>query len=354
MKFFEPNISDLEISRVVQAMNESHLSDGHITGEFEDVFKEKFGYEYVVAMNSGTSVMYSVLLAAGIGPGDEVIVCPYTFIASVHVAMLVGATIVFADIDRGTYNLSIDSVMSKVTEKTKAVIPVDVFGVPFDSEGLKSRLPPHILVLEDSIEALGSTRRGEYLGKDVDAAVFGFSPNKQITTCEGGILVTKNKYLHDEVRRIRQHGSKTGDPHYMRSGHNFRMTDIHAAIGVAQLHRFPEIQEGVKKAEEKLDVYFKSYRKQVTRPEDYGTMFVYVIELPEGVNKDKFIVDMAKEGIPIKPYFRNLAEYPHLRGFGDCPVAKEVGSRTVALPTPFNLLEEQAQEVYEAFIRCVS
>lgn len=354
MKFFEPNIGRLESEMVLSALECRHLSDGHIVGAFEDDFKDAFGYEYVVAMNSGTSALYSTLMAMGVGPGDEVLVTPYTFIASIHVAMLVGATPVFVDIDRRTYNMDIQCAADRCTERTKACIPVDVFGNAIDVAALRQALPEGVAILQDAIEALGTTLGEDFVGKDADAAVFGFSPNKQMTTCEGGMFVTSNKALHDYVRRMRQHGFKTGDLVYQHMGHNFRMTDVHAAIGRAQLSRFSETQGAVLEAVAKLDVVGFQRSQKIT-PDCTPTFFVYVIELPEGVDKARYIQAMGARGVPIKPYFNNAAVYPHMRGAGalhssaeGCPTAHEVGSRTIALPTPYTLTTAQAEFIRAA------
>lgn len=351
MKFFNPNVGFFEVEAVTKAIRNKNLSNGHIVGAFEDDFKA-MGYQHVCAMNSGTSVLYSVLMSLGLSPGDEVLVTPYTFIASIHVALLVGATPVFVDIDRRTYNMDIEDAARKRTPKTKAVIPVDVFGNCMDIPKLRDALPG-VFILEDSIEALGSTWHGQKAGMYADAAVFGFSPNKQITTCEGGMLVTDNEYVHDYVRRFRQHGFKTGDAQYVQMGQNFRMTDLHAALGRVQLERFETTQGQVLQAVAKLDaVGFE--RSQRIEEGCMPSFFVYVIELPPGVDKDTYITLMAGKEIPIKPYFRDASKYDHMRrasrGWNSVPNAEKVGARTVALPTPFDLTEEEAQKVRKAHL----
>lgn len=345
MKFFEPNLTAKESFAVLGALKDRHLSDGHIVGAFEDDYKS-LGYKHVCAMNSGTSVLYSVLMALNLKPDDEVLVTPYTFIASIHVVLLAGATPVFVDIDRETYNMDIKDAARKRTSKTKAVIPVDVFGNCMDIELLRGFLPD-VFILEDSIEAMGSWSNGIRSGMKADAAVFGYSPNKQMTTCEGGMLVTENEQVHDYVRRFRQHGFKTGDAQYVQMGQNFRMTDLHAALGRVQLARLPETQYAVMKTVQKLDdVGFK--RSQRIDKECDPSFFVYVIELPENVSKTGYIKEMATRGVPVKPYFNDASQYKHLQKYGYCPVASTVGARTVALPTPYTMTIEEAELVRKA------
>lgn len=351
MEFSKPNISALEGEYMQQALYAGHLSDGVVCNQFEEKFKQMFGHPNAVAMNSGTSALHLALLALGVGPGDEVIVTPYTFVASVNVVLAVGATPVFADIDRKTYNIDPASVAKCVTGKTKAVIPVDIFGVPCDINCIRKVIPSTVFIIQDAIEAIGSRYGGMHVGAYADIACFGFFPNKQITTAEGGLLVTDSKELADTVRRYVQHGAIAGDDTYKQWGLNLRMTDIHAAIGMAQLERFDEITNSLKSAARRMDQVFGDFSKQESYEDDTVTPFVYVIELPEGQDKKEFIANMHAEGVPVKPYFNDLLQLPHLKEYdrGNCPVAAMVASRTVALPLRHNLYSDEIYIIAEAF-----
>jgi len=350
MDFSKPNIGSLEIEYVTKALKEGHLSDGVVVHQFEEAFKEKFGYRRAVAMNSGTSALHVALMVADVGPGDEVIVTPYTFVASVNVVLAVGAIPVFADIDPFTYNMDPESVRSLLTPRTKAVIPVDVFGVPCDMAELRKVIPSTVWIIEDAIEAIGTTYKGKPIGYQADMVAFGFFPNKQITTAEGGMLVVTNGTVEDSVRRFVQHGATSGDAQYKQWGLNLRMTDLQAAMGVAQLERFEEITKALCRKSALLDRWFFGYKGQRVEAKDNVTPFVYVIELPPQIEKGSFIKEMAKLDVPVKPYFNNLTKLPHLQPFFRyCKVATQVSNRTIALPLRYDLSEDEAEKIYWAF-----
>lgn len=353
MQHSSPNITYTEINAVTEAIRKGHLADGVLNAKFEAMFTTMYGYENVVTLNSGTSAMHLGLLAMGVGAGDEVIVTPYTMVATVNVILATGATPVFADICRDTYNLDPVSVESKVSAKTTVVMPVDLFGVPCDLFGIRSAIPDHVKILEDSIEALGSRYQGLPIGKYADAGAFGFYPNKQITTCEGGVLYSQDKELIDNVRRLSRHGVMAGDLAYQSMGYNMRLSDMHAALGIAQLSRLDEMQDSLLYVKSLYDIHFDHLCKQVTRQGDFGTQFIYCIELPDDakVTKQQFITAMGKLGVPVKPYFNVLHTYPHLlRYHHPCPVAELVGSKTVALPYHSGITEEDVDTVYDAYM----
>lgn len=353
MKHSQPNITPMEAQAAFDAVLTGNLATGKICEQFEDKFKELFGYKYVLAVNSGTSALMLALLAAGIGPGDEVIVSPYTMVASVNVVLNVGATPVFADIDPYTYCITPETVASALTEKTRAVIPVDIFGVPADVKGIKDILPSHVCIIEDTIEALGSTVKGIAVGHEALAGAYGFFPNKQITTGIGGVLFTNDEHIYTEARALSRHGVKTtvsgGDMYSQGYGFNLRMSDVQAAIGLVQLERFDEIQAAMIDVRTRLDQYFRPWRKQRYAPGDYCNDFVYVIQV-EGLDKDKYIKKMAEQGVPVKQYFIPLHKLPHLQGFvrGPLPVAEKVGAETVALPHHFELTDAEMIDIFAA------
>lgn len=351
MQHSKPNISYKEIDAVTSAIRNGHLADGVLNTQFEAMFTELYGYPHVVTLNSGTSAMHLALIALGVGVGDEVIVSPYTMVATVNVILAVGATPVFADVERDTYNLDPIAVYEKITGRTKVVMPVDIFGVPADIVSIRALIPPYVKILEDSIEAIGSTHRNRPIGSYADLAAFGFYPNKQVTTCEGGVLFGEDKQLINTVRRLSRHGVMNGDLSYQSMGYNMRLSDLHAALGMAQLSRLDEMQQDLLRVKSYYDVYFKHYRKQTCKTGDFGTEFIYCIELPDGVNKELFITRMGSlHNVPIKPYFNVLHTFTHLKMFSSpCPVAELIGSKTVALPYHFEITQEDVQYVHGAF-----
>lgn len=355
MQISKPWLTGLEYTAVLDALMQGHLSDGVVARQFEDDFK-KMGYQHAVALNSGTSALHLALLAWGIGPGDEVIVTPYTFVASVNVVLAVGATPVFADIDRTTYCLDPTSVHKKVTSRTKAVIPVDVFGVPADVDMIRSAVPSHVKILLDSVESIGSKYKGKPVGLTADAGAYGFFPNKQITSAEGGMLYSNDAQLIAQVSRLAKHGATEGDPVYQCWGLNNRMSDLHAALGRAQLQRLDQMEEARKKVVCMLDLFFGHLRRQRTREGDSSTQFIYCIELPidkMSMGKKEFISKMAERGIPVKPYFNNLSLLPHLSKYrrGFLANAYEVSRRTVSLPMHHDLKADDVLLIHEAYLQ---
>jgi len=349
MQFSVPNLSAKEAENLQKAVAANQLASGPFVTEFEERIKEKFGYLHAVAMNSGTSALMLALEALGVGEGDEVIVSPYTMVASVNVVLARGATPVFADIDRETYNLTPSTVAGALTYKTAAVIPVDIFGVPCDVKGIRQILPKRVAIVQDACEALGSTHDGKPVGFYADAAVFSFFPNKQITTGDGGVLVTADPVLASQTRALSRHGVLAGASMYEQSyGYNYRMSDLHAAVGCAQMERFDEIMEGKAAAYKLLDERFKPYQRQTVLEGDTYHPFVYVIEIPEVVDK-KALCETAP--YPLKPYFVSLHHLEHLQDYTTepLPVCEEVARRTVALPYHHLLTKEEVDELWHFF-----
>jgi perosamine synthetase len=354
MKFFEPRITEFDMKAVSDAVGKGALATGEITKEFEDAVRQRYRYKYAVAVNSGTSALQLMLMAAGIGPGDEVIVPAYGIMCTVNAVLSAGATPVFADIDRWSYNIDPTKVAKLIGLKTAAILAVSLFGVPCEMRALQEAAGD-LPVFEDAIECLGSKRGGKAIGIDADAACFGFFPNKQITTGEGGLVVTEDAALARRVMKLRQHGygevSSLMTPGY---GFNMRMPDLNAALGLSQLSQLDQTQAMLRQAKRKLDAKFLVYHKQVTTPGDFATEFVYVIELPGSIDKVEFMAEMEAQGIPTRAYFNSLRHEPHVAMFrGDTPVADEVGARTVALPFHYKLTQEDVEKIWIAFERSI-
>ena len=355
MNFFQPNVGDFEVETVAQAMRQGHLATGKMVEQFEAAFKKKFGYKNAVAVNSGTTALCLSLHAMGVGPGDEVIVTAYSIAATVNCVLAMGATPVFCDVERDTYNMDPVKVQELVTSRTKAIIPASIFGMPCDAAAI-SNASSFVPIVEDSIEALGSTRNGKFIGaEEVLAATFGFYPNKQITTCQGGMIVTNDQQMADKLSRLRQHGyGKFGDLWNQGYGWNVRLPDPLAAMGVAQLARLDWMQEEMNAKAAMLDTYFKPFRKQRVPAGYTATHFVYVIELPPGNDKGQVSAGMQHLGVPTRPYFNALHRSPHVaQWYQECPVADEIGSRTLALPFHHGLTQQDVERIYAAFVECV-
>ena len=239
-----PDITNREIEAVTEVLKSGILSIGPKVEEFEQMVADHVGLKYGIAVNSGTSALNLIIKALNIGEGDEVITTPFSFIASVNCFLMEGAKPVFVDIDPKTLNMDIDKVEEMIGEKTKAILAVDAFGQPINMKRLREIADKHNLYLiEDSCEAIGSLYNGVPAGRLADASVFAFYPNKQITTGEGGIIVTNNEDIANMTRSLRSQGRAiTGFwLHHERLGYNFRMSEMQAALGCVQMDRLNEI-----------------------------------------------------------------------------------------------------------------
>ena len=355
-----PDITDAEIQAVTDVLRTPNLSLGPKLGEFEDVFCKYIGRKRAVAVNSGTSGLYLCLQAMGIGPGDEVITTPFTFIASVTTIMMVGAKPVFVDIDPLSLNMDPAHVAEKITDKTKAIMPVVVFGDPTGLDTVCDIAKKHnLLVIEDSCEGLGSEIAGRKVGSFGAMSTFAFYPNKQITTGEGGMVLTDDDEIADLCVSLRNQGRGKGGGWlaHDRLGYNYRLSDINCALGIVQLSR---IEEFVAKREKVAQMYLEALgddeRLIVPRaPADCRmSWFVFVIRLAgNDINIEKrneILKAMLARGIQVSNYFPPVYLMPFIADEyglkeGDFPATDDVCKRTMALPFHNNLSKEDVQLV---------
>jgi perosamine synthetase len=353
----KPDITQREIDAVVEVMKSGILSIGPKIKEFEKKIAEFSGMKYAVAVNSGTSALHLIVKALGIGEGDEVITPSFSFVASTNCFMMEGAKPVFVDIDPRTFNMSIDDIEEKITEKTKAILAVDVFGQPMDMRRLREIADKHnLFLIEDSCEAIGSVYKGDKAGSLADAGVFAFYPNKQITTGEGGIIVTNNEEIAQIAESLRSQGrAVTGFwLHHERMGFNYRMSELQAALGCVQVDRLDEI---VNKRKVVADMYNSelSTIKEITIPYvdpnvTVMSWFVYVIQVNENIDRDRMMLHLKENGVGCRPYFTPIHEQPYMVDkFGfeqeDYPVSADIGRRSIALPFHNNITLAEIQYV---------
>jgi perosamine synthetase len=241
----KPDITEKEQKAVLEVLKTSSLSLGKKYLEFEKIMAKFAGVKYTVAVNSGTSGLHLIIRALGIGKGEEVITTPFSFIASSNCILFEGARPVFADIDEKTLNIDVKKIEEKITNKTKAILAVDVFSHPADWDELKKIAKKHkLFLIEDSAEALGSEYKGKKCGSFGDAGVFAFYPNKQITTGEGGMILTNNKKIADFCKSSANQGRKVEDDKWLEHvqlGYNYRLDEMSCALGIAQMKRIKEI-----------------------------------------------------------------------------------------------------------------
>ncbi|MGC8961692.1 MAG: DegT/DnrJ/EryC1/StrS family aminotransferase [Candidatus Bathyarchaeia archaeon] len=240
----EPIIGEEEIRAVTEVLQSGILTDKSGMGprviEFERRFAEYTGAKYAVAVSSGTAALHAALMAAGVGPGDEVIIPSFTFSATAEAVMLTGARPVFADIDEETYTITLESVEEALSRKTKAIIPVDLYGLPADIDPILEMAEKRdICVIEDAAQSLGATYNNRRVGAVAHQTCFSFYASKHLTTGEGGMITTNDEYLAEALRMIRTHGESK--PYWVeRLGHNYRMTEMQAAMGIVQLQKLPK------------------------------------------------------------------------------------------------------------------
>ncbi|MEM4283803.1 MAG: DegT/DnrJ/EryC1/StrS family aminotransferase [Candidatus Caldarchaeum sp.] len=356
-----PDITEHEIQAVVSVLRTPHLSLGPKLGEFEHKIASYAGVRYAIAVNSGTSALHLIVRALNLKEGDEVITTPFSFVASSNCLLFERVTPVFVDIDPQTLNLDVRQIEVKITEKTRAILAVDVFGHPAEWDELERIARKYNLkLIEDSAEALGAEYKGRKAGSFGDAAVFAFYPNKQITTGEGGVILTNSEELAQLCRSLRNQGRGEGDEwlQHQRLGYNYRLSDINCALGIAQLERLEEI---LKKRERVAQMYnerlqnIKGVHIPYVAPHVKISWFVYVIRLGEEytqVDRDRILKELRARGIGCSNYFSPIHLQPFYRALfgykpGDFPVTESVAARTIALPFYNNLTEAQIDYVVE-------
>ena len=361
-----PDIIEKDIKEVINVLNTRFLSIGPRIQEFEEKMHKYTGVKYAVAVNSGTSALHLIIKGLGIKEKEKVITTPFSFIASSNCILFEKAEPLFADIDEQTLNLDPDKtekVLANLTkeelDEVKAIIVVDAFGQPADWDLFEKIAKKYnLLLIEDSAEALGSEYKDKKCGSFGEAGVFAFYPNKQITTGEGGILVTDNEELAMLARSIRSQGrGESGEwLDHERLGYNYRMDELSSALGCSQMERIKEILEKRSNVAEiynqKLAEIKEAQIPYISPNTTRMSWFVYVIRLEKGINRDGVIKYLNQEGVQCKPYFTPIHHQPFYKdmfGFkkGDFPITEDVSSRTIALPFFTNLQEEQIDYVVE-------
>ena len=357
-----PSITQADIAAVLEVLNSPSLSLGPKLAAFERAMAEYSGTAEAVAVNSGTSGLHLCLAAAGIKPGDEVITTPFSFVASANCALYQGATPVFADIDPLTLNIDPNQVEARLTARTRALVPVDVFGQPAPIEDLITISDRHGLrLVRDACEAIGAERNGRRIGSQGLATVFAFYPNKQMTTGEGGMIVT-NDLAYSRVLRSMSNQGRDDDGTWMnhvRLGYNYRLDEMSAALGLSQLRRLDTmIARRARVASwynERLSDLDGVQVPYVATETTRMSWFVYVVRLDDRIDRDFLMAELQEDGIPSRPYFVPIHLQPLYRqrfGFkpGDFPVTERIARTTLALPFFTDMAEEQIDYVCDRLV----
>ena len=334
----KPLIADEEIEEVVKVLKSGFIAQGPKVAEFEKKFAEYIGVKHAVATSSGTTALHTALLAAGIKAGDEVITTPFTFAATSNSALYVGAKPVFVDIDPETYNIDPKKLEEAVTDKTRAIIPVHLYGQPADMDPICKIAEEHdLVVIEDAAQAHGAIYNDKKAGSIGDAGCFSFYPTKNMTTSEGGMITTDNDEIAETARIIRAHGESERYTHVVL-GYNFRMTDIAAAIGLVQLKKLDKFN--AKRSEnaayltehiEKIDGIKAPYA-----PENVKHVFHQYTIRVDKAKRDELIKFLNEEGVgtgihyPKPIYTQKL--YKDLGIEASCPEAEKAASEVISIP----------------------
>jgi perosamine synthetase len=349
-----PVLGEAEEQAVLEVLRSGQLSLGPRVARFERAFAERLGAQHASAVSSGTAGLHLALRAVGVGDGDEVVTSPLSFVASANAVLYERAHPVFADIDPRTLNLDPAAAAAALGERTAAVLPVHIFGYPADLPALERLGPP---LVEDACEALGATDAdGVPVGARGHPAVFGFYANKQLTTGEGGMVTLADEGMKARIDAERNQGRAPdmGWLDHDRLGFNYRLSDLACAIGLAQLERLDAMLEARSRVAGWYRQALAGIEGLELPCEDRGRerrgWFVFVVQLPRGVDRDATIVALRVRGVQSKPYLPAI----HLMSFyrerfghrpGEFPVCEDVAARSVALPFFPGLEEGQALRV---------
>jgi perosamine synthetase len=355
-----PYLDEREEELVLEVLRSGRLSLGPAIERFEELLAERVGAPYAAAVSSGTAGLHLLMHIAGVGPGDEVITSPLSFVATANCFVYEGATPVFADVDAATLNLEPAAVEAAITERTKAIVAVDMFGYPCELDELRGIAERHGLTLiDDACEALGAAYRGSPVGSHGVSATFGFYPNKQITTGEGGVVTTHSEEELQVLKSLRNQGRSYTSRwfHHVRLGFNYRFTDLQAAVGIAQLEKLDRILELRTAVAARYGELLAGLDGVDPPLADDGahrrSWFVYVVQVAAGVDRDGVLDRLAAAGIEAGHYVPCVHLQPYMRerfGFAEglCPVAEGAAARTLALPFFPQLEPDDQERVVEA------
>lgn len=351
-----PDITHKEVEIINQVLSTPHLSIGPKIKEFEKKIADYIGVKYAVAVNSGTSGLHLCVRSLDIKDGDEVITTPFSFISSANCMLFERAKPVFVDIDKDTLCIDVNKIEEKITKKTKAILPVHIFGHSCEMDKIMEIANKYkLVVIEDACEALGTEYKGKKVGSFGNVGVFSFYPNKPLTTSEGGVIVTNDEKIAKLCQSMRNQGRDEGDAwlSHSRLGYNYRMSELSAALGVVQMERIGEI---LKKRQKVAELYNQRLREiegikiPYVSPNVKISWFVYVIRLDEEKfsreDRNKVIQELENRGINCRDYFPPIhlePFYVEMFGYkrGSFPITERVSHSTIALPFYNNLTEQE-------------
>ncbi|MFX1606025.1 MAG: DegT/DnrJ/EryC1/StrS family aminotransferase [Promethearchaeota archaeon] len=370
--FTKPIIGQEEIEAVKRVLESGMLAEGKVSRELEKLYAEYTGTKYATVTNNGTTALSTALEAMNIQPGEEVITSPFTFIASANTIAMIGAIPVFVDVKPDSYNIDPDLIEDAITEKTRAIMPVHIFGMPADMKHIMEIAESHDLqVIEDACQAHGAEVDGKKVGALGHVATFSFYATKNMMTGEGGMITTDNEELYDEMLMVKNHGrGKQGGYSHFRIGYNNRMMDIVSAIGIEQLKRLPEAVEQRRKNAQEYNEFFEEFESIRPQVEDEGLKSSYHLYAPrlysDRMNRDELVTALRNEGVGSRAVYAlpchkqetylnirtwrwaKFIDYPDYSAV-TLPVSEEIGLRHFDIPIHPSLTDEDKEHIKRAF-----
>jgi perosamine synthetase len=367
-----PSLSEEEWRAIKEPLLSGWLTQGPKVSAFEKEFAKMHNVNHALAVTSCTTGLHLALAAIGIGPGDEVIVPAFTWVATANVVLYCGATPVFCDVDTSTFNIKVEDIASKITERTKAIIPVHLFGLCADMDAIRAVIPAHVKILEDAACAAGASYKGNFAGSLGDMAAFSFHPRKSITTGEGGMVTTNNSELNRLAEIMRNHGAEISEevrhnsakpyllPDFKMLGFNYRMTDLQAAVGLVQLDK---LQSFIKERQAWAEYYTNKLQslewlkpqavsKDITQ-HAWQAYVCYVDPKTAPMLRNDMMDILQQKGIATRPgthAVHMLTFYKDKYGIraDDFPGAKVCDQNTMAIPLHNKMTKEDFDYVIEA------
>ena len=341
-----PWIGPEEKAAVIEVLESGMLAQGPRVAAFEDAFTQLTGAKHAIATSSGTTGLHLALMAHGIGPGDEVVTSPFTFIASVNTILFTGATPVFADIDEGSFNIDPKAIEAAITPRTKALMPVHLYGQPCDMDEITALARKHgLAIIEDAAQAVGATYHGRHAGT-FGTGVFSLYATKNVMTGEGGMITTDDDHIADQCRLLRNHGMRKRYQYEML-GYNFRLTDVLAAIGIAQLGRLPEATARRRANARFLNAELEAVTTPTVKEGRDHVWHQYTVRVPEGMDRDAAVKRLDVAGIGTGIFYPLGANrFDHIKkvvGEVEMPVTDRVAASVISLPV-HPLLEQSDLE----------
>lgn len=372
LPFARPAVGDDEINEIIDSIRSGWITTGPKVEKFSKMFADYVGGKYSTALSSATAGLHLALIAHGVGPGDEVITTAMTFAATVNVITLVGATPVLVDIDRGTLQMKVEDVAKKITKKTKAVIPVHFGGQPVDMDPLFALAKKHnLVIIEDAAHSAGTEYKGKKIGSFETTSVFSFHPNKNMTTGEGGMVVSNDEKITDAVALLKFHGmdknawkrfAKTGSPRYdiTVAGYKYNMMDIQAAMG---LHQLPKLDGFIKERTKRALGYQEAFKNlqglhlpvEVSQPHRHAWhLYTPLIDIDHlKIDRDQFMQELKERNIGTGLHYSAVHEFTiNAKTYGwkpmDFPETHFVSERILSLPLFPTMTDQDQADTIEA------